>query len=51
LGEIVRAERRAKRILRRHLGVLGDIAEALEQSRTGRLSHRRLMALVGERMG
>jgi hypothetical protein len=46
LGEIVRGERRAERILERHWGVVSEVAAALEASPGGRLDGEELLELL-----
>jgi hypothetical protein len=48
LGEVVRAERRAERLLRRRWAAVRAVAHALEVSRSGQLTGKRVMKLVRE---
>jgi hypothetical protein len=51
LGEILRAERSAAKLLKQHWQAVLDIAKKLMKSRSGRLAHRPLMKPVGHHFG
>jgi hypothetical protein len=47
LSEILKAERRAERLLKKHWQAVCDIANELRRKKSGRLNHKQLMELVG----